>query len=353
MLGLIKTFFANNLSNDVGIDLGTSNTVVYVRGKGIVLTEPSVVAIRKGTGKVAMDGTAVGMIAKKMLGKGIESIEAVRPLKDGAITDFEIVSQMIRYFIKRVDTVKFGFGPRVVLAVPSGSTRVERKAAVSAAEAAGARKVFIVEEPLAAAIGAGIPIGESKSFMVADIGGGTTEMGIFNSAGYHAKKSIRVAGDEFDESIVDYIYGKHNLRIGPSTGERIKIEIGSAYPLEKELATNARGKDGVNGQPRQIALNSQEIRGALQKPVRQIVEAVKELTGSVAPEVSADLYENGLILAGGSCMLRGLDRFLAHELKLPVRRCENPLEAVARGAGTIIENLDLYKSCLESEQDYY
>ncbi|MFH1021882.1 MAG: rod shape-determining protein [Planctomycetota bacterium] len=340
-------------SIDMGIDLGTATSLVCVRGQGIVLCEPSVVAVKKGTNKVLMAGSepAVGNIAKEMLGKTPGNIVAIRPMKDGVIADFDITEAMLSYFIHKVHKRSWGVRPRVVIAIPSGITAVERRAVVNSAERAGAREVYLIEEPMAAAIGVGMPITEPIGNMIVDIGGGTAEVAVISLAGIVTSESIRVAGDEMDDAIVQYMKRTYNLMIGERTAERIKIEIGSAFPLEKELTMVVKGRDLIAGLPRQATINSEEIREALKEPVNAIVEAVKFTLERTPPELAADLVDRGIIMAGGSSLLRGMDKVISKETGLPVKVADDPITAVARGTGVVLEKLDLLHKVLESGVD--
>ena len=334
-------------STDMGIDLGTCNTLVYVQGQGIVLAEPSVVAVRKGTNKVLLKGKAVGSSAKEMLGRAPPNIDAIRPLKDGVIADFEIAEAMIRYFIDKVHNRRWGVRPRVVIAVPSGITGVERRAVYNAAERAGARKVYLVEEPRAAGIGAGLPVEEPVANMVVDVGGGTTEIAVLALADVVNSESLKVAGDDMDEAISAHLRQHHRLLIGEPTAERIKISIGSAYPLERELQMAVRGRDTVTGMPRGVKVTSEEVREALQAPMNAIYGSVRKVLERTPPELSADLVERGILLCGGGALLRGLDLAMAKAIELPVRLAKDPLTCVAAGTGIFLENLDRFASILE------
>lgn len=338
-------------SVDMGIDLGTCNTLVCVRGEGIVLNEPSVVAVRKGTNKVINNGTAVGWAAKEMLGKTPGSISAIRPLKDGVISDFEITEAMLSYFIRKVNGKSRILGPRVVIAVPSGITAVEKRAVLDSAERAGARRVYLVEEPKAAAIGAGLPFAEPTASMIVDIGGGTTEVAILSLADIATCESVRVAGDDFDEAIIGYIKKHYSLTIGEQTAEKIKIEIGSAAPVTETLTMEVRGRDMVTGLPRKTVVTSDEIREALSEPVRAITEAVLRTLEKAEPELAADLVHNGITLAGGGALLRGIDVMLSNATGLEVKVADDPLTCVARGTSIYLENLELWKATLESDAD--
>lgn len=324
------------LSNDIGIDLGTANTLVYVKDKGIVLREPSVVAVYNNSRKVR----AVGLEAKKMLGRTPGNITAVRPMKDGVIADFEITEAMLRYFIGKVSSNMKFIPPRVVIAVPSGITEVERRAVKESAIHAGAREVLLLEEPMAAAIGVGLPIEEPAANMIVDIGGGTTEVAIISLAGIVFTRSIRVGGDEMDNAIVNYMKRAYNLMIGERTAEEIKIKIGSAYPLEKELAMEVKGRDTMAGLPRTIKITSQEIREALSDAFNSILEGVRAALERCPPELSADLVDRGIVLAGGGSLIRHFDRFISNATGLPVILSEDPLSAVANGTGVVLQNLN-------------
>ncbi len=328
------------VSNDIGIDLGTANTLVYVKGQGVVLCEPSVVAIERGTNRVV----AVGEEAKRMLGRTPGNIIAVRPMKDGVIADFEMTEAMLRYFIRRVHKKNSLVSPRVVVAVPSGITEVEKRAVKDSAERAGARSpVYLVEEPIAAAIGVGLPIQEPVGNMIIDIGGGTTEMAVISLAGIVFAKSIRIGGDEFDEAIIQHLKRNYNLMIGERTAEEVKIRIGSAYPLEEEMTLEVKGRDILAGLPKTITVTSEEIREALSETVASILDAIRIALERTPPEISADLIDRGLILAGGGALLRGLDKIIAEETGLPVRIAEDPLTAVALGTGRYLSDIDLLK----------
>lgn len=327
--------FLGLFSNDIGIDLGTANTLVYSKDKGIVLREPSVVAIHSGTRKVL----AVGNEAKKMLGRTPGNITAIRPMKDGVIADFDITEAMLRYFIKKVQTAKI-IPPRVVIAIPSGITEVEKRAVKESATHAGARDVMLLEEPMAAAIGVGLPVEEPAANMIVDIGGGTTEVAIISLAGIVYAKSIRVGGDELDAAIINYMKRAYNLLIGERTGEEIKLRIGSAAALDEELTIEVKGRDSVAGLPKTIQVSSQEIREALSDTVSSIVEAVCSALERCPPELSADLVDRGFVLAGGGALLRGIDRLLCDRTGLPVTIADDPLSAVANGTGAVLAELN-------------
>ncbi|MEM6885267.1 MAG: rod shape-determining protein [Verrucomicrobiota bacterium] len=330
--------FLGIFSNDIGIDLGTANTLVYVKDRGIVLREPSVVAMQEGTRSVL----AVGEEAKRMLGRTPGSIVAVRPLKDGVISDFEVTEEMLKQFIRKVHKRKrlLAPRPRVVIAVPSGITEVEKRAVRESAYHAGARLVTLIEEPMAAAIGVGLPVQEAAGNMIVDIGGGTTEVAIISLAGIVFSRSIRVAGDELDESIINYMKRAYNLVIGERSAEEIKIKIGSAYPMDKETSIAVKGRDLVAGLPKTLTVTSQEVREALLDPISTIVESVRITLERCPPELSADLVERGIVLAGGGALLRGLDRLIAEETGLPVYVAEDPLSAVAEGTGKVLQELE-------------
>ncbi len=322
-------------SNDIGIDLGTANTLVYVRDKGVVLREPSVVAINNETREVI----AVGDEAKRMLGRTPMNISALRPMKDGVIADFEITEAMLRYFIQKVNNTMRFVPPRVVVAVPSGITEVERRAVKESAIHAGAREVRLLQEPVAAAIGVGLPIDEPTANMIVDIGGGTTEVAIISLSGVVYSKSIRVGGDELDAAIVNYMKRAYNLMIGERTAEEIKMRIGSAAPLDEELTMEVKGRDSVAGLPKTLHISSQEIREALADTINSITELVRNALERCPPELSADLVDRGFILAGGGAMIRSLDRLLSDATGLPVFVAEDPLSAVANGTGVVLQNL--------------
>ncbi len=327
--------FFGFLSSDIGIDLGTANTLVFAKDKGIVLREPSVVAIHTGTRKVH----AVGLDAKKMLGRTPGNITALRPMRDGVIADFEITEAMLRYFIKKVHSNMSVVPPRVVVAVPSGITEVERRAVRESAIHAGARDVLLLEEPMAAAIGVGLPIDEPAANMIVDIGGGTTEVAIISLAGIVYSKSIRVGGDELDAAIINYMKRAYNLLIGERTAEEIKVKVGSAAPLEEELSLEVKGRDSVAGLPKTLHISSQEIREALTDTINAIVDLVRNALERCPPELSADLVDRGFVLAGGGAMLKNLDHLLSDATGLPVIIADDPLSAVAHGTGAVLEDL--------------
>lgn len=329
-------------SRDMGIDLGTANTLVYVRGKGIVLNEPSVVAIQNDTKTVL----SVGEDAKKMIGRTPGNIIAIRPMKDGVIADFDVTQSMLKYFIKKAYPRKTMIQPRVVVCVPSGVTEVEKRAVEDAALQAGAREAYLIEEPMAAAIGAGLPVEEPTGSMVVDIGGGTTEVAIISLGGIVTAKSIRVGGDELDEAIVQYIKKEYNLMIGERTGEEVKINIGSAFAKSKEEKMAVRGRDLVTGLPKTLQITSTEIMDALKEPVGQIIEAIKYTLEKTPPELAADIMEMGIMLTGGGALLDGLDKLVRKETGMPVQIAESALDCVVLGTGKTIEEIETLKKVL-------
>ncbi|MGC8839602.1 MAG: rod shape-determining protein [Anaerolineae bacterium] len=333
-------------SLDIGIDLGTANTLVNVRGKGIVINEPSVVAIEKRTKKVL----AIGLEAKEMIGRTPANIVAVRPLRDGVISDFDITERMLHYFIQKVHEgmVLRVPRPRVVVGIPSGCTEVEKRAVHDATLSAGAREAYLIEEPMAAAIGAGLPVTESIGSMIVDVGGGTSEVAVISLGGIVTSRSIRVAGDEMDEAIMEYARTKYNLYIGERMAERVKITIGSAYPLEQEQTMVLRGRNLVTGLPESVEVSSVEIREALRDSVQAIVDTVRATLDETPPELVADLMEQGIALAGGGALLQGLPERLTEEVKIRVYRVDDPMTAVARGAGKVLEELDTLRKVLAS-----
>jgi rod shape-determining protein MreB and related proteins len=338
-------------SVDMGIDLGTCNTLVAVRGQGIVLNEPSVVAVKKGTNQVLNNGEAVGWVAKEMLGRTPGSITAVRPLKNGVISDFEITEAMLSYFIRKVNGKSKIIGPRVVVSVPSGITAVEKRAVFDSCERAGARRTYLIEEPVAAAIGAGLPFAEATASMIVDIGGGTTEVAIMSLAGIATCESVRIAGDDMDEAIMNHMKRTYNMMIGEQTAERIKIEVGSAAPLASDVKMNVRGRDMISGLPRAVDITGDEIREALQEPVSGIVDAVLRTLEHAEPELAADLVENGITMAGGGSLLRGLTTVIQKATGLPTKLADDPLTCVARGTCIYLEHLEEWKSTLENDSD--
>ena len=322
-------------SNDMGIDLGTATTLVYLKNQGIVLCEPSVVAVQAGTTHVL----AVGEEAKRMLGRTPGNIVAIRPMRHGVIADFEITESMLRYFIRKVNQARRLIRPRIVIAIPSGITEVEKRAVKDSALHAGAREVFMIEEPMAAAIGVGLPIQEPSGNMIIDVGGGTTEMAVISLAGIVFSKSIRIGGDEMDEAIIDYLKKNYNLMIGERTAEEIKIKIGSAYPLEQELSLEVKGRDLIAGLPKAVTITSEEVREALTEPIAQIIEAVRITLERTPAELSSDLIEKGIVMAGGGSLLRGLDKLISEETGLPVHLAEDPMTAVAQGTGKVFSEI--------------
>lgn len=337
--------FFNLFSKDMGIDLGTANTLVYVRGKGIVVREPSVVAIQEDTKQVL----AVGQEAKQMIGRTPGNIIAIRPLKDGVIADFDITQSMLKYFIKRAYPQKsLFFAPRVVIGVPSGVTEVEKRAVEEAALQAGAKEAFLIEEPMAAAIGAGLPVEEPTGNMIVDIGGGTTEIAIISLGGIVTSKSVRIGGDELDEAIVQYIKKEYSLMIGERTAETVKLNIGSAYPKNADEKMPVRGRDLISGLPRTLNVTSSEILEALKEPINTIVEAIKYTLEKTPPELASDVMEFGIVLTGGGALLNGMDKLIRKETGMPVSIAENPLDCVALGTGKTIEEIETLRRVLIS-----
>ena len=334
-------------SMDMGIDLGTCTTLVCVRGKGIVLNEPSVVAVYKGTNRVLNDGEGVGLVAREMLGKTPGSITAIRPLKDGVISDFEITEAMLSYFIRKVHGRGGLVRPRVVIAVPSGITAVERRAVIDSAERAGARKVYLVDEPMAAGIGAGLPITEPTASMIVDVGGGTSEVAVMSLADIATCESIRTGGDDMDEAVINHLKKTYNLLVGEARAEKVKIQIGSAVPLEEELTIEIAGRDTISGLPRKIVITSEEIREAIREPIAAIIDTVTTTLEKTQPELAADLIDNGIHICGGGALLRGMDTVLANATGLNVQRVEDPLSCVARGTSVYLENLELWKGSMD------
>jgi rod shape-determining protein MreB len=321
---------------DMAVDLGTANTLVYVRGRGIVLSEPSVVAIDQRTGEVH----AVGIEAKRMLGRTPGNISAIRPLKDGVIADFDVTEQMLRHFIQKVHQNRWAH-PRVVVCVPSGVTGVEKRAVEEATLSAGARSAFLIEEPMAAAIGAGLPVAEPTGNMVVDIGGGTTEVAVISLGGIVVAQSIRVGGDELDEAIISYVKKEYKLMIGNQTAEEVKLEIGSAYPLREEVQAEIRGRDMITGLPKTVVLSSEDVRDALEEPMVQIIDAVKSTLDKTPPELASDIMDRGIMLAGGGSLLQGLDERLRRETEMPIHIAESPLTCVAVGSGRSLEEFEV------------
>ena len=331
--------FAGLFAKDMAMDLGTANTLIYVKGEGIVLNEPSVVALSRDTGKVI----AVGSEAKEYLGRTPQKIVAIRPMKDGVIADFEVTSVMIKYFLRKIKRRSFLFRPRLIVAVPTGVTQVEKRAVIEAAEQAGARQVHLVEEPMAAAIGADLPIDKPVGSMVVDIGGGTTEVAVISLSAVAYSESVRVAGDEANEAIIRYVQNHHQIAIGENEAERIKLEIGSACPLPQPMTVGVAGKEILTGIPRSFQVDDQEIRRALTEPVNVIIESIKRTFEKTPPELASDITHNGVWLAGGGALLRGLDTLLTDILKLPVHVEADALTTVTRGAGRVMESIDAYR----------
>jgi rod shape-determining protein MreB len=324
------------IGRDMAVDLGTANTLVYVRGKGVLLDEPSVVALSSASGDII----AVGHEAKRMIGRTPDGIETIRPLKDGVIADFEATEQMLRWFITSVHRRRYFAKPRMVICVPSGITAVEQRAVKEAGYQAGAREVFIIEEPMAAAIGAGLPVAEPTGNMIVDVGGGTTEVAVISLGGIVVSQSLRVGGDEMDEAIINHIKREYKLLIGQQTAEEIKLEIGSAWDMKEELQAEVRGRDMLTGLPKTVILTSEEIRRALDEPVTQIIEAIKSTLDKTPPELAADIMDRGIVLAGGGSLLTGLDERLRHETQMPVHLAESPLTCVAVGSGRSLEEFE-------------
>ena len=336
------SWFSDFLSNDVAIDLGTANTLIFVKGNGIVLNEPSVVAVDSSTRKAY----AVGADAKSMLGKTPDHIETIRPLKDGVIADFEITEMMLREFIRKSQKKKLFIRPRIVIAVPSGITEVEKRAVRDSAEHAGAREVFLISEPIAAAIGVGLPVDKPAGNMIIDIGGGTTEIAVIALDGIVSDSSIRVAGDEMDEAIVQYVKKTYNLLIGEQTAETIKIRIGTASKPAKEISMEVKGRDLVAGIPKTLKLTSEEIREALAEPIAQIVEALKQALEETPPELAADIVDRGIVMTGGGSLLKGLDTLFKEQTNLPINVVDDPLSCVVLGAGKVLDNVHAYDRIL-------
>ena len=336
-------------TKDIGIDLGTANTLVYMRGKGIIIREPSVVAVDTKTDKARY----VGQEAKDVIGRTPGSIIAVRPLKDGVIADFDITTTLLQQFIEKALKGSFMPKARVIICIPSGVTAVERRAVKEAAENAGAKKVSIIEEPMAAAIGAGLPVAEPTGSMIVDIGGGTSEVAVISLGGIVTSRSVRVAGDEFDLAIINYIKKKYNLLIGERTAENIKIAIGSAYPLETEVEMEIKGRNLLNGLPEHIGITSIEVREALTEPLSHVIEAIKVTLEKTPPELAADVIDQGITLAGGGALLKGLDKLINKETGMPVYVADSPLDCVAEGTGKVLENIDKLHDVLSDESRYY
>lgn len=337
-----------NLSKDIGIDLGTANTLVYVKGKGIVINEPSVIAINQKTGQIL----AIGKNAKKMVGKTPAHIIASRPLVDGVISDFEVTQQMLRYFIEKVHHGSFSLlpRPRVLIGIPSGITEVEKRAVIDATLNAGARDVYLIDEPMAAAIGARLPVNDAAGNMIVDIGGGTSEIAVISLGGVVASRNLRIAGDEMNEDIVNYCRDEFNLLIGERTAEEVKIAIGSASPLKELLTMSIRGRDLVSGFPKEVVVNDEQIREALSRSIRIIVNNIRTTIEETPPELLSDIMKRGIILAGGGSLIKGLDKLIANQTEIPVRMMEDPLTAVVRGTGIVLEDLENLKDVLVENQ---
>jgi rod shape-determining protein MreB and related proteins len=332
----LRTYFNGFGGRDMAVDLGTANTLVYVRGRGIVLSEPSVVAIDERSGEVH----AVGVEAKRMLGRTPGTISAIRPLKDGVIADFDVTEQMLKHFIQKVHQHRFAH-PRVVVCVPSGVTGVEKRAVEEATLNAGAREAHLIEEPMAAAIGAGLPVSEPTGNMIVDVGGGTTEVAVISLGGIVVSQSLRVGGDEMDEAIISHVKKEYKLLIGQQTAEEIKLEIGSAYPMKDELKAEVRGRDMLTGLPKTVVMSSDEVRHALEDPVGQILDAIRQTLDKTPPELAADIMDRGVMLAGGGALLTGLDERLRHETHMPVHVADSPLTCVAVGSGKSLEEFEV------------
>lgn len=346
---IIERFFGH-LTQDIGIDLGTANILVYVRGKGIVINEPSVVAVNQRTGQIL----AIGREAKKMVGKTPGHIVATRPLVDGVVSDFEVTQQMLRYFINKVTKDNFAFlrRPRVLIGIPSGVTQVEKRAVIEATLNAGARQVFLIDEPMAAAIGARLPVIDATGNMVVDIGGGTTEIAVISLGGVVLSRSLRIAGDEMNEDIVRYCRDEFNILVGEKTAEEAKIAIGSAYPQRERLTFPLRGRDLVSGLPKEVIATDEHIREALSRSTRVIVNSIKTIVEETPPELLADIMHRGIILAGGGSLIRGLDKLIANQTGIPVRLMEDPLTAVVRGTGIVLDDMEHLQEVLIEEDEH-
>ncbi len=336
-------------SRDIGIDLGTANTLVYVKGRGIVINEPSVVALNKKTGQIL----SIGKEAKKMVGKTPSHIVAIRPLVDGVVSDFEITEQMLKYFIDKVhqDSLNILSRPRVLIGIPSGVTEVEKRAVIDAAINAGSREAYLIDEPMAAAIGAKLPVQEASGNMIVDIGGGTTEVAVISLGGVVSSKSLRVAGDEMNEDIIRFARDEHNLLLGERTAEEVKIAIGSAYELKKRIFFKMRGRDIISGLPKEVEVDDLQIKKALFRSIKIIVSSIKATIEETPPELLSDIMQKGVVLAGGGSLIKGLDRLIAEQTEMPVRKMEDPLTAVVRGTGIVLENLDKLRNILIEAPD--
>ncbi|HUY36658.1 MAG TPA: rod shape-determining protein [Pirellulales bacterium] len=343
--------FNGLFGSDLAIDLGTANTLISVAGEGLVLNEPSVVAVEEGTRHIVAGGCAVGRLAKQMQGRAPGSVAVIRPLRDGVITDFELCEAMLRYFIRKVQRHPWGLKPRALVAVPGCITPVEKRAVYNSAHRAGARQVLLMTEAKAAAIGVGLPVGEPVASMICDIGGGTTEVAVLSMADVVASESVRVGGDALDRAIVDYLRRHYSLRIGLAMAEKLRLEIGSAYPLEAELVDEVRGVDSISGLPRKATITSEEVREAMGDPLALIIEAIKSVLDRCGPDLAADLVDNGLVLAGGGALTRGLDRFISEQTGLPARVATDALSAVAKGTLICLEHLGQWRKTLESSDD--
>jgi rod shape-determining protein MreB len=336
---------ASILGRDLAVDLGTANTLVYVRGRGVMLNEPSVVAMNAQTREIL----AVGSEAKRMIGRTPDNITAIRPLRDGMIADFEATEQMLRFFIQRVHRRRYFAKPRLVICVPSGITAVEQRAVKEAGYQAGARRVYIIEEPMAAAIGAGLPVHEATGNMVVDIGGGTTEVAVISLGGIVTSQSIRMAGDDLDQAIIAWMKKEYSLMLGERTAEEVKMTLGSAFPLPEEPEAEIRGRDMISGLPRNVVVSSAEVRQAIEEPLRAIIDSVRTTLDKTPPELAGDIMDRGVVLTGGGALLRGLDERLRHETGMPVHVADGPLDSVAIGAGKCVEEFEALQQVLVSE----
>ncbi|MDX8413478.1 MAG: rod shape-determining protein [Mariprofundales bacterium] len=345
---MFQSFFGL-FSRDISIDLGTANTLIYVRGDGIVLNEPSVVAVHNGDSRHPRRVLAVGSDAKKMLGRTPAAIEAIRPLKDGVIADFVVTEEMLKQFLRKVHKRTWGIAPRIVICIPYGSTQVERRAIRESALSAGARQVFLIEEPMAASIGAGLPVTEASGSLVVDIGGGTSEIAVISYGGIVYSRSVRVGGDKMDEAIVNHLRRKYSLLIGSSMAEKLKIGLGSAYPQDENRQMEVKGRDLINGVPKNLLLDASEILEAISEPVNAIVEGIRVCLERTPPELAADIVDTGIMLTGGGALLRGLDQLLRDETGLPITIAENPLDCVVLGSGMVLEELERMRVVLYEE----